>query len=933
MKPIMNFTTLRFVCLGVLAFLLWSKQSLGDPDCMTNVVDVTAITGKRVVGPVTSWQTKDGSNIVEHLAGMSPNGELLAFFWSPRRNWQVVNVTQKTGQKIAGPVTSWQTSDGRYNVEHLAGMSPNGDLLVFFWSPRQDWQAVNVSQKTGQKIAGPLTSWQTKDGRYTVEHLAGMNRNGDLLVFFWSPRQDWQAVNVTQKTGQKIAGPLTSWQTKDGQYTVEHLAGMNSSGDLLVFFWSPQQDWQAVNVSQITGQKIAGPVTSWQTYDGPDNVEHLAGMSPSGDLLVFFWSPSRDWTAINVTQITGEKIDGAPTAYQMRDGRENVELLGAANADGALLLFWWKPSRDWQALNLSDIADQKLNSSPEAWLTGSGNQTVEHLAAEGKNKSLLVFWGFTEPRRLTDAVSESFESLKRTGYMRRNVLAILWDPNRPTDQAPSAATVRSTIFGATNSVRDYYLENSNQNFTIENAGVLGWYAADKPASYYWGPVDNGDTNNDGWVNPHVEKWAEAIRKASADFDFQAYDVDNDGTLGSDELAILIVIPQNGPFGTQRGVVGREYPSEQPLVADGVTIKVIVEAYIGSPPNLGLVAHELGHLLLDLPDMYFQLPTNEPRWQNIPFDNPFAAGDYSLMDRSYKTTHLDAFSKLKLGWLRPRLIFRSDRYTLPDVETRNFVWILLDPRVGTDEYFIVENRRRGSSYDSQMADAGGLAVWHIIEKPSIYRSRIPPKPPNAPASSRQDLWEAKWKQIDRNDWGRLAIRMIRPVWNTSDDSRALWDGSDPTTGYNLLPDGTPPRASLRWADGTPSGFALRSISSASAEMNARIEVPSACRMRSAVEAADAVDETVQRPGSYSLEQNYPNPFNPSTTIGFALPQAEHVTLKIFNVLGEQVATLVDEQRNAGIHKVVFEARTLASGVYFTVFNAGNVRQVRRLMLMK
>lgn len=88
-----------------------------------------------------------------------------------------------------------------------------------------------------------------------------------------------------------------------------------------------------------------------------------------------------------------------------------------------------------------------------------------------------------------------------------------------------------------------------------------------------------------------------------------------------------------------------------------------------------------------------------------------------------------------------------------------------------------------------------------------------------------------------------------------------------------------------------------------------------------------------PTEIALHQNYPNPFNPSTTISFSLPEEAHVTLKIYNAIGEQVATLVDEQRNAGIHKVVFEARTLASGVYFTVFNAGDVRQVRRLMLLK
>src|SRR5260370_408569 len=177
---------------------------------------------------------------------MSPNGDLLVFFWSPRADWQVVNVSQKTGQRVASPATSWQTKDGPFNVEHLAAMSPNGDLLVFFWSPRADWQVVKVSQKTCRQGAGTSASGQTMKEKFNVEHLAAMNQKGDLLVFFWSPRADWQVVNVSQKTGQRVASSATSWQTPDGPFNVEHLAAMGLNGELLVFFWSPRADWQVV---------------------------------------------------------------------------------------------------------------------------------------------------------------------------------------------------------------------------------------------------------------------------------------------------------------------------------------------------------------------------------------------------------------------------------------------------------------------------------------------------------------------------------------------------------------------------------------------------------------------------------------------------------------------------------------------------------------
>jgi hypothetical protein len=76
--------------------------------------------------------------------------------------------------------------------------------------------------------------------------------------------------------------------------------------------------------------------------------------------------------------------------------------------------------------------------------------------------------------------------------------------------------------------------------------------------------------------------------ADPQFNYNAFDANPfDGILRPEELGILIVIPQNGPFGTNRGVVGREYPNAQPLVVDGVTINTIAEA----PPNLGVVAHD------------------------------------------------------------------------------------------------------------------------------------------------------------------------------------------------------------------------------------------------------------------------------------------------------------------------------------------------------
>lgn len=97
------------------------------------------------------------------------------------------------------------------------------------------------------------------------------------------------------------------------------------------------------------------------------------------------------------------------------------------------------------------------------------------------------------------------------------------------------------------------------------------------------------------------------------------------------------------------------------------------------------------------------------------------------------------------------------------------------------------------------------------------------------------------------------------------------------------------------------------------------------------AGELTDAAV--PAEVTLLPNYPNPFNPSTNIRFSLPQQTQVSLKIFNMLGEEVATLVNEVRAAGTHTVTFNASRLTSGVYFSVLQAGEVRQVRRLVFMK
>jgi plastocyanin len=101
----------------------------------------------------------------------------------------------------------------------------------------------------------------------------------------------------------------------------------------------------------------------------------------------------------------------------------------------------------------------------------------------------------------------------------------------------------------------------------------------------------------------------------------------------------------------------------------------------------------------------------------------------------------------------------------------------------------------------------------------------------------------------------------------------------------------------------------------------------------VESATYVKEDVLDLNDFALYQNYPNPFNPITKIRWQSPISGHQTLKIFDVLGNIVTTLVDEYRNAGSYEVEFNAKEFSSGIYFYQLKAGEFIETKKLTLLK
>jgi hypothetical protein len=97
--------------------------------------------------------------------------------------------------------------------------------------------------------------------------------------------------------------------------------------------------------------------------------------------------------------------------------------------------------------------------------------------------------------------------------------------------------------------------------------------------------------------------------------------------------------------------------------------------------------------------------------------------------------------------------------------------------------------------------------------------------------------------------------------------------------------------------------------------------------------DVDDDEINIPAEFSLNQNYPNPFNPSTRIQYQVSSISQVLLKVYEVLGNEVATLVNKEKSVGSYEVNFDASGLTSGIYFYTINAGSFVETKKMILLR
>ena len=364
-----------------------------------------------------------------------------------------------------------------------------------------------------------------------------------------------------------------------------------------------------------------------------------------------------------------------------------------------------------------------------------------------------------------------------------------------------ASTIHEQIFGPRPSMNDYFNESSYDNFWFSDMGHFEWVTAwddpltpeDESTRTYWDDFGPSDTYKGGTRYMHG-----LISLDEAGYDFAPLDVNDDDEIqmGS-ELAYLMLDSQ---YEGNRGGATRNMP---PTTLDGKDITGRAAAVREESPWITLYAHELGHQALSLPDYYAIKPK--------------AIGYFSLMGYSGTggwnaprgPVHLDPYSKLKLGWYSPTVVNSDGFFDIPNAGESPVAFILHDPAHGTDEYFMVENRWRGDSYDN----ASGLI-------PQLEE----PLPPADPTVDIPDQGLLVWHVDETRNWDGTTSGGFPKVNLTrrgTVDWKAAFDGSD-WDYYDLFDGSTPHDA--KWNDGTDSKTGVWCASEAQSTMRAWLDVP-------------------------------------------------------------------------------------------------------------
>lgn len=279
------------------------------------------------------------------------------------------------------------------------------------------------------------------------------------------------------------------------------------------------------------------------------------------------------------------------------------------------------------------------------------------------------------------------------------------------------------------------------------------------------------------ATPITQRNKTLLELADPFFDYATYDVDGNGRLDNREIIVNMLeaepsLPLGQGCGIARGV--------DPVTLDDTNLNALQVPMVNTATNLITIIHENGHALTDMADLYGfgagQLDFAGPTC-GLPDSTLFAP---------------NSWTKMHLGWITPTVVEADGFYEVRRADTTGDSFILYDPDYGTNDYFIVENREQTPGTYDQGASDSGLVIWRVNDSSLGVATGLRPIEPMLPDGT------------------------TTPANNYGGSTRDAWDPSDPDTPQRTM--------AREWADGTPSGLAVRAIGPKGETIRAYFDVP-------------------------------------------------------------------------------------------------------------
>ncbi|NLI15309.1 MAG: M6 family metalloprotease domain-containing protein [candidate division Zixibacteria bacterium] len=483
------------------------------------------------------------------------------------------------------------------------------------------------------------------------------------------------------------------------------------------------------------------------------------------------------------------------------------------------------------------------------------------------------------------------------------LLTILVDFSDKIAQVNAVKFDTLLYYNRTGTVVNYYLEVSHNNLTIttpQSPSDLGWIRAPQTYAYYVNA-----RNGTGTYPYNSQKLVEDIVDLiNPQVNFSQFDNDEDGFV--DGLVIIHAGPGAEYTGSDDDIWSHQWEII-PRLRDGVYICAysIQPEYWVSPGDMtcGVFCHELGHVfgLIDLYDTDYT-SAGVGRWSLM------AAGSWNGTLGS-SPAHLDAYSKLCLGWgtmLTPAL--NLSEAAVPAVESEPIIYCLWTNGEPGNEYFLVENRQQ-VGYDACLP-ASGLFLWHIDD--NVY--------------SNSSEW---WPGCGYSSHYKVALIQADGLWQLEHGANQ-GNAGDPFPGSSDVRqiNGSGGLNTNSYS-GAVTNVALTNISNSATEMTVDISVGA---------AQDIDDNENLMPAHITAVPNYPNPFNSSTNFRLDLTQAADVQIAIFNITGAKIKQITAGYLEPGTHSFIWDGTTdsgqkVGSGVYFYRLNINGESICKKMSLLK